>query len=139
MRMDGRLTLLDDGHIAEVAARFTGNGVRLSAADVSTTLGWEFKPQGLCRGSLCVPVRDASTLKTADGIDLVALAQLLSRPLALDVAARVAYLAASAAERGADLATLRAPEFSLPDLSGQRHSLSDYRGKKVLLVAYASW
>jgi hypothetical protein len=139
MRMDGRLTLIDDGRITEVAARFTGDAVRLAPSEVRTTLGWELKPQGLCRGSLCIPVRDAGTLNTADGIDLAALAQLLSRPLALDVAERVAYLAASAAERGAELATLRAPEFSLPDLGGPRHSLSDYRGKKVLLIAYASW
>ena len=26
-----------------------------------------------------------------------------------------------------------------PDLEGKLHSLSDHRGKKVLLVAYASW
>jgi hypothetical protein len=122
-----------------VAARFTAGGVRLSPSDVTATLGWELKPQGLCRGSLCIPVRDAATLSTADGIDLAALAELLSRPLALDVGERVAYLAASATERGAQLATLRAPEFSLPDLGGRLHSLSDYRGKKVLLVAYASW
>ena len=137
--MDGLLTLIDDGRLTEVAARFTGSGVRLSPSDVTAALGWELKPQGLCRGSLCIPVRDAATLSTADGIDLAALAELLSRPLALDVGERVAYLAASAAERGAQLATLRAPEFSLPDLGGRLHSLSDYRGKKVLLVAYASW
>ena len=137
--MDGRLTLIDDGRLTEVAARFTADGVRLSPSDVTAALGWELKPQGLCRGSLCIPVRDAATLSTADGIDLAALAELLSRPLALDVGERVAYLAASAAERGAQLATLRAPEFSLPDLGGRLHSLSDYRGKKVLLVAYASW
>ena len=33
----------------------------------------------------------------------------------------------------------QAPAFTLPDLDGKPHSLSDYRGKKVLLVAYASW
>ena len=32
-----------------------------------------------------------------------------------------------------------APDFSLPDLAGRLHTLSDYRGKKVLLIAYASW
>ena len=32
-----------------------------------------------------------------------------------------------------------APDFTLPDLAGHMHSLSDYRGKKVLLIAYASW
>ena len=45
----------------------------------------------------------------------------------------------SAAERGARLNALEAPDFRLPDLSGAQHSLSEHRGKKVLLVAYASW
>ncbi|MCH7868912.1 MAG: redoxin domain-containing protein [Myxococcales bacterium] len=38
-----------------------------------------------------------------------------------------------------ELAGLAAPDFSLPDLEGTLHSLSDHRGKKVLLIAYASW
>ncbi len=36
-------------------------------------------------------------------------------------------------------ATLEAPDFELPDLSGKMHRLSQHRGKKVLLIAYASW
>jgi hypothetical protein len=97
------------------------------------------KPEGLCQGSLCVPVRSAPDLANAEGIDLAALARILGRPLALDLDERAAYLGASASDRGAQLATLQAPDFTLPDLSGRLHSLSEYRGKKILLVAYASW
>ena len=32
-----------------------------------------------------------------------------------------------------------APEFTLPDLDGQQVSLSDYRGKRVVLFMWASW
>ncbi|MBI3853814.1 MAG: redoxin domain-containing protein [Verrucomicrobia bacterium] len=32
-----------------------------------------------------------------------------------------------------------APDFTLPDLKGKAHSLSDFRGKKVLLITWASW
>jgi cytochrome c biogenesis protein CcmG/thiol:disulfide interchange protein DsbE len=32
-----------------------------------------------------------------------------------------------------------APDFSLPDLTGQRHDLSSYRGKVVLLDFWATW
>ena len=32
-----------------------------------------------------------------------------------------------------------APDFTLPDLEGRLHSLSEHRGKKVLLVTWASW
>jgi len=48
-------------------------------------------------------------------------------------------LGAPAADRAARLASLEAPDFSLPDLSGRLHSLSDQRGKKTLLIAWASW
>lgn len=137
--MNERLTLIDDGRVVEVSARFTPAGVRLQPHDVQDALGWELKPEGLCKDSLCVPVRNAPDLVTADGVDLGALAGLLSRPLALDVDERTAYLAASAVDRGAQLASLQAPQFTLPDLAGQLHSLSEYRGKKVLLIAYASW
>jgi hypothetical protein len=71
--------------------------------------------------------------------DLTGRAQALGRPLALDVDERVAYLGRSARERGDALASLQAPDFALPDLAGRVHALSEQRGRKVLLVAYASW
>ena len=37
------------------------------------------------------------------------------------------------------LGTEFTPDFELPDLSGTLHRLSDHRGRKVLLIAYASW
>jgi peroxiredoxin len=37
------------------------------------------------------------------------------------------------------LSSLQAPDFTLPDLQGKPHRLSDFRGKKVLLVTWASW
>jgi hypothetical protein len=37
------------------------------------------------------------------------------------------------------LRSLEAPDFSLPDVAGRMHALSDHRGKKVLLVTWASW
>jgi len=30
----------------------------------------------------------------------------------------------------------QAPDFTLPDQNGNRHSLSDYRGKEVILYLY---
>ena len=37
------------------------------------------------------------------------------------------------------LSSLQAPDFTLPDLQGKPHRLSDFRGKKILLVTWASW
>jgi hypothetical protein len=111
----------------------------LASYALRNALGIEIKPQGLCRGAVCVPIRDTAALVTEDGVDLATCADLLGCPLALDVDARAAYLGVPAPDRGRDLATLDAPDFTLPDLDGRLHSLSDYRGKKILLIAHASW
>jgi hypothetical protein len=116
-----------------------GGKLRMSAADAQAALGWTLEPEGLCRGEVCMPVRDRAGLVSGDGIDLEALASLLGRPLARDDGERMAVLGVSATERAARLASLEAPDFSLPDLSGKQHSLHQHRGKKVLLIAYASW
>jgi AhpC/TSA family protein len=81
----------------------------------------------------------ATEIAEAEGAALAKRAEASGRPVAVDLDERVVYLGVSAAERATALASLEAPDFSLPDLEGRRHSLSEYRGKKVLLVAYASW
>jgi len=129
-------TLIDETRAETVDATVRPDGVRLSPADVERTLGWTLKPEGLCRGPVCMPARD---LVDVDGVDLERLAATLGRPLALDVDARAAALGVSAADRSAQLGTLDAPDFTLPDVHGMPHTLSQYRGRKVFLLAYASW
>jgi hypothetical protein len=134
-----RITLIDEGRLTEADATLTADGVRLSLAGLHAGLGWEIRPDGLCRGTACVPTRGRPDLVTPNGVDLAALAALLDRPLALDAAERIACFGTAAAERAARLASLAAPDFTLPDLDGRPHTLSDYRGQKILLLAYASW
>jgi hypothetical protein len=133
------VTVIDDGKVVHVDAVVDGDAVRLAPAALAHALGWKLEPQGLCRGGTCVPVRDRAALVHDDAIDLTALARLLDRPFAIDAAEGVAVLGASAGERAGRLAALDAPDFTLPDLSGRLHSLHDQRGKKKLLIAWASW
>ncbi len=154
-------TLLHPEGRADVSVVIEGDGVRISGDCVRDVLGWELTPQGLClasergslperrslpergllpeRGAVCIPVADPAALADDRGIDLAALADVLGLPLALDTGARAAALGTSHLDRAARLDTLEAPDFTLPDVAGAMHSLSDYRGKKVLLIAYASW
>ena len=81
----------------------------------------------------------AIDLDEADGIARATKAGASGRPVAIDREERAAYLGVSAAERAKVLSSLEAPDFTLPDLDGRMHTLSAHRGKKVLLVAYASW
>ena len=131
--------LIDAGTPHPLDATLAGGQVFIPAADLERATGWALKPEGLCRDAVCVPVRDRAALVGAAGVDLAGFAAALGRPLALDVAEGVAALGTAAADRSAALASLEAPDFSLPDLAGRRHTLSEHRGKKALLIAYASW
>jgi len=98
------------------------------AGTLTDATGWELKPEGLCRGDVCVPV---SSAEPAD------IWSALRWPLARsgdDV-----YLGEPVDHRRAATAGSVAPDFSLPDLAGRSHSLSDFRGKKVFLASWAPW
>jgi hypothetical protein len=128
-----------DSEVHSVDAKRAGGRVRIEHDALRAALGWELKPEGLCRGDVCVPVADRDALADADGVDLESFAAALGRPIAIDLDERAAALGTPVDERRAQLGTLEAPDFELPDLSGAMHRLSDHRGKKVLLIAYASW
>ena len=121
------------------------NALWLETGELKRLAGWELKPEGICRGDLCVPIPpgvDAKFTSKRDGathLNFTALADLMGKPWAGDSTHRVWYFGAEAAERGNALKSLRAPDFELPDLDGKMHRLSDYRGKKVFLLAWASW
>ncbi len=126
-----KLTLIDDGSF-EVEARVDGRSVSVSAADLETATGWELKPEGLCRGPVCVP----GTF--ADPIDLSTVASALGRALVVD---EKACVAAFAGDPMGSTGGLRASidELALPDLDGNVVRASDFAGRKRLLVAWASW
>ena len=132
------LTLLDAARAVQVTARIDGERILIPAADVERALGWTLTPEGLCGEGTCIPIPEGTSLGP-DDLDLAALAQVLDRPLAVDTKAGAAYLGSATGERRRVLRSLHAPDFTLPDLEGRHHSLSDHRGKKILLVAYASW
>ena len=132
-------TLIDAERAVPVEARVTDGQVRLQAASLKDALGWEYHDGQLCSDAMCIPIAEERALLHDGGIDLQAFARALDRPLALDVEERAAYLGASARERAQALASQHAPDFTLPDLDGREHSLSAQRGKKILLVAWASW
>jgi hypothetical protein len=137
--MSTKFTFLNEGQVTQADASIGEAGVRLSADRLHAVFGWELKPQGLCKGSVCIPTHDRQGLTSVDGVDIATFADLLGRPLAIDEAERVVCVGESARDRGTQMASLEAPDFTLPDLSGRTHSLSDYRGRRVLLVAHASW
>ncbi len=103
--------------------------------------GWALKPEGMCRDDICVPLppgREAEFVQ-AGRFNLAAFAEHMGQPIVRDDAANLVVVGEAGAERHSRLASLEAPDFALPDLEGNIHRLSDHRGKKILLVTWASW
>jgi hypothetical protein len=100
--------------------------------------GWEIKPEGACKGDVCVPLPDSA--RRADGrLDVPVLAERLGMPLVSDDPHGVWALGPETAGGGRVLTTAEAPELELPDADGNPFKLSSLLGQKVLLVAWASW
>ena len=102
-------------------------------------VGWELKAEGLCRADACVLLSDRAMVERPGGVDLVAAAAAGGRPAVVDVDAGLAVIGAPADERHRALYDRIAPDFTLPELDGTPRSLSDWSGRKRLLVAFASW
>ena len=113
------------------------NGLWLTASDAARVTGWTLKPHGMCRDDQCVPL--PSTAVGTDRVDVEAFWRRLGNPVLCSDDRETWVLGAGAGDRNAALAGLIAPDFTLPDLSGTPRTLSDLRGKKVLLVTWASW
>jgi hypothetical protein len=123
----------------ETAATIDGDAIRLPADTAEAATGWSLKPEGLCQGDICVPVHDRATIESDTGIDLVALADAVHQPLAIDRTAGVAALGHVPGGLSQTLDDDRAPDWTLPDLDGNLVSLADFKGRKKLLLTWASW
>lgn len=116
-------------------AREDADALLLPVDELPAATGWELKPEGACLGDVCVPL--AATARRPGLVDVAALARALGRPLVHEGGTWV--VGEPAAAIGEALTSLEAPDVDLPDLDGRPHRLSDYRGRKVVLLSWASW
>ena len=112
----------------------------VSAAELERVTGWALKPEGLCRDERCVPFATASQ----DDIDLAEIARALGMPLVEEPRAGLWALGPESgdpsvlpARQALETATL--PDITLPDLTGRPFHFASLRGRKALIVAWASW
>ena len=138
--------LYGDTDTIVAAARSEDADLWLRLDDLERTSGWSLEPEGACLGDVCVPlpaarrerfVRDEGVADTR--FNLAEFARLLDMPLLHDEGTQTWCFVENAAARTQRMASLEAPGFALPDLAGEMHSLTAYRGQKIFMVAWASW
>ena len=142
---DKRIVIYD-GVATEVSvAPESSSDLWIPTGDLMRATRFVIKPQGVCRDEVCFPLpknRKAEFISKKGAtiwFNLSEFAKLIKQPFVTDQKNGVWYFGARAAERNGYLASLEAPNFTLPDLNGKLHSLADFRGKKTLLVTWASW
>ncbi len=140
-----RTTIVYDDNVTDLAAaREDGGQLWITTADLKRATRFEVKPQGVCRDELCFPLPKARQQEfihktpPMTWFNMTAFAALVHQPVAHDEAIATWYFGLRSDQRQ-QLSSLQAPDFTLPDLQGKLHRLSDFRGKKLLLVTWASW
>jgi hypothetical protein len=98
-------------------------------AELERRTGWAIKPEGACRGEVCVPLPGP--------FDVRELARRLRMPLVADEAHGLWALGPQA--EGHSLTSAELPEIVLPDRNGEDFALRSLRGTKVFMIAWASW
>ena len=133
--------LSDQGEIEIGEAAGTDDQLWLAEGQLEDATGWSLKPEGLCRGKICLPLPAGEEEKfVRDGrFKAAAFWRHLGRPVLHDAVGTTWLLGTGAGERTERLSSLQAPDFKLPDLEGRSHTLAQHRGKKVLLATWASW
>lgn len=112
------------------------SSLRVTAAEFSSTTGWDAKPEGMCRGELCVPAPGALTDGT---VDVEVAAGRLGMPIVHDAVHGVWSLGpATATGRTLSSAIARFPS-SLIDAMGRGFDFASLRGRRVIMIAWASW
>lgn len=106
----------------------------LSAVEIHELTGWELKPEGACRGAECVPLPD---LDIDERIDITDFAEAMGMPVASEPGLGAWALGRRAS--GSVLESAVCPPVVLEDFGGDAFDLASLRGRKVLLVAWASW
>ncbi len=117
----------------------------VSAEDLERINGFVLKPEGACFEDICIPIKqseDSDLFVTREGrgwVNATELARKLNQAFAADLEHGVWSFGEVPAAMGGFLESAEAPDFELKDRSGKTVRLSDFRGKKVLLVTWASW
>jgi hypothetical protein len=105
--------------------------------DLPRVNGFAVKPQGACRADLCIPI--PKDMVRGDYFNLTAFAKKAGQPVVADAEARVWSFGEMQA-LGAGLSSSRiAPDITVSDRLGRPVHLASFRGRKALVVTWASW
>jgi hypothetical protein len=131
----GATVLYNDRTVKLTQVRPDAQDLWIRADDLPRVNDFTLKPQGACRADMCIPVPKA--MKSGPWFNLTGFAGRL-RQVSLHEAG-VWSFGEMPVVCGNFYRSRMAPDFAVPDRKGRIVHLSDFRGRKVLVVTWASW
>jgi hypothetical protein len=110
------------------------DNLTVTRTEFETHTGWQLKPEGACKGEVCIPLNPAPD----DTVHVRDVAGQMGLPLVGEEELRIWALGPESIG-GRALTTAAAPDLRLPDLEGREFQLSSLRGQKVLVYAWAPY
>lgn len=107
----------------------------VSRTDFESATGWELKPEGACKGDVCIPLSEPPS---GDTVRVDRLAEQMGLALVADETHGIWALGPDSIG-GRTLTSAEAPPLTLPDLDGNQVDLASLRGQKVLMVAWSPY
>ena len=139
-------TILYDGRVTEIDQTLSDpTELWVSAVQLPQVNDFVLKPEGACLDDICVPIRQEEdsdifiTRHKTGWVNVTELAERIQQPLVVDHETGVFSLGAIPAQRQSFVRDGLAPDFTLQDWQGKSVSLSDFKGKKIMLLSWASW
>ena len=108
--------------------------LNVPVAEFEAATGWQLKPEGACKGEVCIPLKSTPT----DEVNVETLAAEMSLPIVHDAEAGL-WAVGPESIGGSSLTTAEAMDFELPDVDGNLFKLSSLKGKKIIVYAWAPY
>jgi hypothetical protein len=135
-------TILYDDRLVELERippdpKDTTDALWIHARDLPRLNGFELKPNGACRGDLCMPI--PADIIRGDTVNITAFAARAGQSVVAEPGVQVWSFGEMPALGGGLAHSRIAPDFTVPDRLGRPVHLAGFRGKKALVMTWASW
>ncbi|MFT5209040.1 MAG: hypothetical protein ACI9CE_000758 [Flavobacterium sp.] len=136
-------TVLYLGKTIQIERCLDEDDLWITPQDLTRVNGFELKSEGLCYQDLCIPIaEDTQLLKVVDGqqwFNVKAFADWLEQANMVDSETKTWCFGDIPAVREGMMANAMAPDFDITDRQGEVVRMSDYKGKKALIITWSSW